>query len=60
MAKKPKLIHLSPECIETLTIVAIKQKRVFKTFCEEFLEKLAETHKNISTSKIKFHKNGQK
>ncbi len=47
MTKKSKLLHLSPECVETLTIVAIKQKRVFKTFCEEFLEKLAETHRNI-------------
>lgn len=41
MKKKSKRIELSDECIEKLTIKAVKEKTVFKLWVENHLEELA-------------------
>jgi len=50
MANKPKLLHLSPECIETLSIEGIKKKTDFKNLAQDILEReavrLAKKNKN--------------
>lgn len=41
--KKPKNIHLTPDCIKTLSIKAIENNMVFKTYVEKILEELAKS-----------------
>ena len=43
MKKKAKLIHLSEEAIEKLTINAIKKKSKFKPYVESLLENITPT-----------------
>lgn len=45
-----KLLDLSDECIETLTIEAVKNKTKFKLYVQDILENIAKK-KNIKNNK---------